>query len=249
MKLKSMIYLCLEKILSPCTDKIVCISKAEKASAEREHIAKDDKLALIPNGIDVSAVKNAVAKSRGELGIAEDAFVVGMIGRLSPQKAPDVFIRAAKLIHDEIPNSAFIIVGSGEDEEEVKTFAKENGLELVITGWTDEPYSYLKVFDVALLLSRWEGFGLAVVEYMAAEKNVVATKIDAIPTLVDDGIDGLLVEMDNPEDAAEKVLWLYHHPQKAVEMQKKALKKVIENYDISRVVNQHIQLFNELSKS
>ena len=64
MKLKSMIYLCLEKILSPCTDKIVCISKAEKASAEREHIAKDDKLALIPNGIDVSAVKNAVAKSR-----------------------------------------------------------------------------------------------------------------------------------------------------------------------------------------
>lgn len=244
-----MIYLCLEKILSPCTDKIVCISKAEKASAEREHIAKDDKLTLIPNGIDVSAVKNAVVKSRSELGIAEDAFVVGMIGRLSPQKAPDVFIRAAKLIHDEIPNSAFIIVGSGEEEEEVKAFAKENGLKLIVTGWTDEPYSYLKVFDVAMLLSRWEGFGLAVVEYMAAEKNVVATKIDAIPTLVDDGIDGLLVEMDNPEDAAEKVLWLYHHPQKAVEMQKKALKKVIENYDISRVVNQHIQLFNELSKS
>lgn len=249
MKLKSMIYLCLEKILSPCTDKIVCISKAEKASAEREHIAKDDKLTLIPNGIDVSAVKNAVVKSRSELGIAEDAFVVGMIGRLSPQKAPDVFIRAAKLIHDEIPNSAFIIVGSGEEEEEVKTFAKENGLNLIVTGWTNEPYSYLKVFDVAMLLSRWEGFGLAVVEYMAAEKNVVATKIDAIPTLVDDGIDGLLVEMDNPEDAAEKVLWLYHHPKKAVEMQKKALKKVIENYDISRVVNQHIQLFNELSKS
>lgn len=244
-----MIYLCLEKILSPCTDKIVCISKAEKASAEREHIAKDDKLTLIPNGIDVSAVKNAVVKSRSELGIAEDAFVVGMIGRLSPQKAPDVFIRAAKLIHDEIPNSAFIIVGSGEEEEEVKAFAKENGLNLIVTGWTDEPYSYLKVFDVAMLLSRWEGFGLAVVEYMAAEKNVVATKIDAIPTLVDDGIDGLLVEMDNPEDAAEKVLWLYHHPQKAVEMQKKAFKKVIENYDISRVVNQHIQLFNELSKS
>lgn len=246
MKLKSITYLCLEKILSPCTDKIVCISKAEKASAEREHIAKADKLALIPNGIDVSAVKNAVAKSRSELGIAEDAFVVGMIGRLSPQKAPDVFIRAAKLIHDEIPNSAFIIVGSGEEEEEVKAFAKEKGLELVVTGWTDEPYSYLKVFDVAMLLSRWEGFGLAVVEYMAAEKNVVATKIDAIPTLVDDGVDGLLVEMDNPKDAAEKVLWLYRHPKEAAEMKSKALKKVIENYDIKRVVDQHMEMFNKL---
>lgn len=231
-------------MLSPCTDKIVCISKAEKASAEREHIAKDDKLALIPNGIDVSAVKNAVAKSRSELGIAEDAFVVGMIGRLSPQKAPDVFIRAAKLIHDEIPNSAFIIVGSGE--EEVKAFAKENGLNLIVTGWTDEPYSYLKVFDVAMLLSRWEGFGLAVVEYMAAEKNVVATKIDAIPTLVDDGVDGLLVEMDNPKDAAEKALWLYRHPKEAVEMKSKALKKVTENYDIKRVVDQHMEMFDNL---
>ena len=173
--------------------------------------------------------------------------VVGMIGRLSPQKAPDVFIRAAKLIHDEIPNSAFIIVGSGEEEEEVKACAKENGLNLIVTGWTDEPYSYLKVFDVAMLLSRWEGFGLAVVEYMAAEKNVVATKIDAIPTLVDDGVDGLLVEMDNPIDAAEKVLWLYRHPKEAAEMKSKALKKVIENYDISRVVDQHVEMFEELT--
>lgn len=157
-----------------------------------------------------------------------------------------MFIRAAKLIHDEIPNSAFIIVGSGEEEEEVKAFSKENGLELVVTGWTDEPYSYLKVFDVAMLLSRWEGFGLAVVEYMAAEKNVVATKIDAIPTLVDDGIDGLLVEMDNPQDAAEKALWLYRHPKEAAEMKSKALKKVIENYDIKRVVDQHMEMFNKL---
>ena len=88
---------------------------------------------------------------------------------------------------------------------------------------------------------------MAVVEYMAAEKNVVATKIDAIPTLVDDGVDGLLVEMDNPQDAAEKVLWLYRHLKEATEMKSKALKKVIENYDISRVVDQHIEMFEELT--
>ena len=139
MKLKSVIYLLMEKMLSPCTDKIVCISKAEQLSAESEHIAGEDKLVLILNGIDVNAVRNAVGKSRAELGIAEDAFVVGMIGRLSPQKAPDVFIQAAKLIHKQIPNSAFIIVGNGEESEQVEAFAKENGLELVITGWTDEP--------------------------------------------------------------------------------------------------------------
>ena len=236
----------MEKCLSPLTDKIVCISEAEKVSAEREHIANDDKLELIPNGIDVEAVKCAVPKRRTDFGIADDAFVVGMIGRISPQKAPDIFIKSAKLIHDNIKNSAFIIVGDGEEREEVECFARENDLNLIITGWTDKPYSYLKMFDVAVLLSRWEGFGLAVVEYMAAETNVVATRTDAIPTLIDDGVDGLLVEVDNPEDVKEKVMWLYNHPNEAKAMRDKALQKVIKRYDISRVVDQHVEMFNKL---
>lgn len=246
MKFKSFVYLLMEKCLSPLTDKIVCISEAEKVSAEREHIANDNKLELIPNGIDVEAVKCAVPKRRMDFGISDDAFVVGMIGRISPQKAPDIFIKSARLIHDNIKNSAFIIVGDGEEREEVECFARENDLNLIITGWTDEPYSYLKMFDVAVLLSRWEGFGLAVVEYMAAEKNVVATRTDAIPTLIDDGVDGLLVEVDNPEDVKEKVMWLYNHPNEAKAMRDKALQKVIKRYDISRVVDQHVEMFNKL---
>ena len=248
MKLKSIVYLLMEKCLSPLTDKIVCISEAEKESAERNHIARRDKLELIPNGIDISAVRNAIPKQRSELGIPDEAFVVGMIGRLSPQKAPDTFIRAAKLIHESIPNSVFIIVGDGEERESVESFAEENDLKLYVTGWTDAPYSYLKVFDVALLLSRWEGFGLAIVEYMAVEKNVVASRTDAIPTLIEDGTDGLLVEVDNPEDVKDKVLWLYNHPEEAKIMKEKALDKVIRNYDISRVVEQHANLFVNICK-
>lgn len=236
----------MERCLAPLTDKIVCISKAEKESAERAHIADEGKLELIPNGIDIAAVQRAEAMDRSALGIADDAFVVGMIGRLSPQKAPDVFIRAAKLVHDSISNSAFIIVGDGEERDAVEGFANDNGLRLVVTGWTDKPYSYLKVFDVAVLLSRWEGFGLAVVEYMAAGKNVVATRIDAIPTLIDDVVDGLLVDVDNPEDVRDKVVWLHSHPEEADNMKKKALNKVKACYDISRVVDQHERMFVNL---
>ncbi len=246
MRLKSVLYLLIEKLLSHWTDKIVCISKAEQISAERTHIANAGKLVLIPNGIDILAVRHAIPKSRSDIGIAEDAFVVGMIGRLSVQKAPDVFIRAAKFIHDAIPNSEFIIVGGGNETELVKAFADENELRLIVTGWTDEPYAYLKVFDVAMLLSRWEGFGLAVVEYMAAEKNVVATNIDALPTLIDDRVDGLLVEVDNPRDAADKVVWIYNHPKESEQMRVNALNKAIKNYDINRVFNQHVDMFVKL---
>lgn len=236
----------MERWLSPLTDKIVCISEAEKDSALRERVADERKLELIPNGIDVAAVRSAVPKRRSELGIGDNTFVAGMVGRLSPQKAPDVFIRAARLIHDAIPDSAFVIVGDGEQRPEVERYAAENGLKLVVTGWTDEPYAYLKVFDVALLLSRWEGFGLAVVEYMAAEKNVVATRTDAIPMLVSDGTDGLLADVDNPEDVRDKVLWLRNHPEEAAEMRRKAMEKVMDKYDIGRVADQHAEMFKSL---
>lgn len=246
MGLKDKVFLVVERVLAHLTDRIVCISKAEENDAIKDHVAPEKELVLIPNGIDIDAVRSARPIARSSLGISEDAFVVGMIGRITNQKAPDVFIKAAEIIHKEIPNSAFIIVGDGEEQKEVETFAKEHGLHLVITGWTDSPYCYLKDFDVAMLLSRWEGFGLAIVEYMAAEKNLVVTNVDAIPTLVKDGVDGLLVNADNPQDAADKVIWLYHHPKEAVEMRRNALKKVMENYDINRVVNQHVEMFNNL---
>lgn len=236
----------LEQLLAHFTDKIVCISEAEFESAIENNISSENKLELIPNGIDIDAVRSSMGVSLSELGIAEDAFVVGMIGRLSAQKAPDVFIRAAEIIHKEIPNSAFIIVGDGEQREEIEDFAQQHGLHLVVTGWTDKPYSYLKDFDVAMLLSRWEGFGLAIVEYMAAEKNVVATRADAIPSLIEDGEDGFLVDIDNPEQAADKVLWLRNHPNEAEKMRQKALRKAKSKYDINRVVKQHINMFDGL---
>lgn len=249
MNIKRLVYLLMEKCLSPFTDKIVCISEAERESALKEHIARQDKLELIPNGIDISTVRDAIPIRRDELGISDTAFVVGMIGRISPQKAPDTFIRAAKKIHERIPDSAFIIVGDGLERKEIEAFAEAHGLHLYVTGWTDWPYSYLKVFDVALLLSRWEGFGLAIVEYMAAEKNVVASRVDAIPTLIDDRVDGLLVEVDNAEDVCDKVLWLHEHPEEAARMREAALKKVMRDYDIGRVVDQHVNLFVKLCNS
>lgn len=248
MGVKNKIYLIMEKLLAPLTDKIVCISDAEKQSALNKHVCNESKLELIPNGIDVAAVRNAIPKDRKTLGINEDSLVIGMIGRLSAQKAPDIFIKAAKLIHDENPNTFFIIVGSGEEETEIKNYAIKNNVPLLITGWTDEPYSYLKIFNIAMLLSRWEGFGLAIAEYMAAEKNVIATKVDAIPTLIKDGIDGLLVEKDNIYDIKEKVNYLISHPEEAKKMRDMAFAKVIEKYDISRVAKQHIEMFKELVK-
>lgn len=245
-KLKNRIFLYIERLLARCTDKIICISEAERMSALKNKIADNKKLEVILNGIDFTAIENAIPIQRKDLNIPEDAFVVGMVGRISEQKAPDIFIKAAKNIQEKIPNSYFIIVGDGEQKKDIERYAQENKINLFISGWTDNPYSYLKVFNMAMLLSRWEGFGLAIVEYMAAKKNFVATKIDAIPTIVRDGIDGILVDVDSPEQAANAVISLYKNKELAEKMKAEAWEYAHQRYDIQRVAEQHFKLFKSL---
>lgn len=247
-KLKSRLFLWIEKALARCTDRIVCISEAERDSALRNGITGDEKLDVILNGIDIEAIEKAVPKERKLLGIPEEAYLVGMVGRISPQKAPDTFIKAAQLIKERIPEAWFMIVGDGEQREEIELYAKENNIPLHITGWTETPYRYMKMFDVGLLLSRWEGFGLVIAEYMAAGKNFVATQVDAIPTIVQDGIDGVLVEVDNPAQVAEAVWKLYSDKEWAMCLRNEAVKSAHEKFDIHRVAEQHISLFEKIIK-
>ena len=83
---------------------------------------------------------------------------------------------------------------------------------------------------------------------MAAEKNVVATRIDALPTIIEDKVDGLLVDVDSSEDLCEKIIWLHNHPDEAAQMRANAFKKVREKYDIQREAQQHLEMFNIISK-
>lgn len=245
-KWKCNLFLFTERVLSRYTSKIICISEAERISAIHHQIASDDELEVILNGIDFTAIEQAKTKRRSDLGIPKDAFIIGMVGRISEQKAPDIFIQAAKLIKESIPNVFFMIVGDGEGRAGIEAYAEKHNLDLYISGWTSTPYAYIKMFDMAMLLSRWEGFGLAIVEYMAARKNFVATKVDAIPTIVRDGVDCILVDVDSSEQAAKAVIRLYNDKVLAGQMIEQAWNYAHQRYDINRVAEQHIELFNKL---
>lgn len=204
---KKEMYKWVEKISAHFCDKIVCISDAEKESALREKICKPSKLQVIYNGIDLEEIKNTVPKTRKELGIPEDAFIVGQVGRLSKQKAPDTFVKAAKLIKEKIPNAYFILVGDGELRSQIEKMIHKEGLDnsFLITGWINNPAAYMKIMDVGTLLSRWEGFGLVLPEYMACGVPIVATNVDAIPNIVDNGKNGLLIDQDDYKAVSEMI--------------------------------------------
>lgn len=249
---KKTLYTVIEKIAAPFCDKIICVSEAEKQSALEKRICKEDKLQVVFNGVDIEAYENGAhgAVKRTDLNIPEDAFVVGMVGRISIQKAPDVFIKAAKLLKERILNCHFIIVGNGEMEGELRKYAQNNGFldSLHITGWVENPLSYVELFDVACLLSRWEGFGLALPEYMMVGKPIVATKVDAIPNLIKDGENGILVEADNVAGASEAVFRFYENPELRKKCVEQGHKDVHDKYDAKRVSNEHKQIFQEIRR-
>lgn len=246
---KKAIYTMIEKIAAPFCDKIICISDAEKQSALDKKICKEDKLQIIFNGVDIEAYENGAhgAVKRRDLNIPEDAFVVGMVGRISQQKAPDVFIKMAKQVKDEVPNAHFIIVGNGNQEDEIRKYAKDNGFSdsLHITGWVDDPMSYVELFDVACLLSRWEGFGLALPEYMMAGKPIVASRVDAIPNIIRDGENGLLVKVDDDVGASNAVMRIYQEDELKDKLVTQGLEDVHNRFNARRVSEEHGRLFEE----
>ena len=246
---KKAMYTAIEKIAAPFCDKIICISDAEKQSALDKKICKEDKLQVIFNGVDIEAYENEVhgAVKRKDLNIPEDAFVVGMVGRISPQKAPDVFVKMAKHVKDEVPNAHFIIVGNGNQEDEIRKYAEDNDFSnsLHITGWVDNPMSYVELFDVACLLSRWEGFGLALPEYMMAGKPIVASRVDAIPNIIRNGENGLLVEVDDDIGASKAVLRILREDGLRKKIVAQGLEDVHNRFNARRVSEEHSKLFNK----
>ena len=247
---KKEMYKWVEKISAHFCDKIVCISDAERESALREKICKPSKLQVIYNGIDLEEIEKTVPMSRAQLGIPEDAFVVGMVGRLSKQKAPDTFVKAAKLIKEKIPNAFFLMVGDGELRDQIENLINQYdlGSSFLITGWVDNPTAYMKIMDIGMLLSRWEGFGLVLPEYMACGVPIVATNVDAIPNIIQDGINGMLVDKDSFVGVQKVCTGLKNDTELKGRIIASAKSMVRNKFGAKRVAKESIGLYKDLEK-
>lgn len=246
--LKKNFYKYIEKTFAIFTDKIVAISSFEAESALHNRICKKDKIKIIENGIDLVAVNEIIAKTtltRAHINIPENAYVVGMVGRISEQKAVDIFVETAQLIKKTIPDAFFVIVGNGEERNEIEQLIHKYNLEdnFLITSWVKNPIDYILLFDQAVLLSRWEGFGLALAEYMICQKPIVATQVDAIPNLIKNNVNGILVPPNNPEKAAQAVIDIYRDKDLKLFLVKNGFNIVRERFDVKRVAMQHNELF------
>lgn len=252
-KLKRRIYVLIERVLASVTDSIIAISDEEKNSAILNKICSEEKIKVILNGIDIDEYDNSKISElevKSKYNIPFDSKVFGMVGRVSEQKAPDIFIRVASEINKKLPNSFFIIVGDGEEKANIELLIDELGIKdkTLITGWVDNIYEYISTFDIAMLLSRWEGFGLAIAEYMIANKPIIATNVDSIPILVENKVNGLLVSVDNVNEVVEAVFKIINDSELANKFIENSNEKARINFNVKRVAFEHETLFKSIFK-
>lgn len=250
-QIKRFIYINIEKGLSAFTDTIVTVSKFEKEIAVQNSICTASKLKVIYNGIDIQSFKNTEASftiNRVDLKIPEDAYVIGIVGRISRGKSVDTFLESAKLIKQQIPLAFFIIVGDGEDREEIESLIIRNELSgsVFITGWVTNPLEYIRLFDQAMLLSKWEAFGLVLAEYMISSKPIIATNVGGIPELITDEENGILVSVDNVNKIVEASIKIYKDSDFKEMIVKKSLLKVEKKFDAKRVAEENSELICRL---
>lgn len=246
---KKLFYRWIEKFFAFFTDTIICVSNYEKTSALQNHICKSEKLQVILNGVDIAEIEQNISNSkltRESLNIPENAYVVGMVGRISEQKAPDVFVKAARKIKDAIPQAFFIIVGDGPDQNEIEKMISDLGDSFLITGWTTQAIEYMALFDVAVLCSRWEGLPLVVLEYFAAKKPVVCTKIDAVDDMIENDVNGIIVDIDKVSALANSVSTLYSNEDLGKKFAEKAYQTVNKKFDIKNETNAFERLVTEV---
>jgi glycosyltransferase involved in cell wall biosynthesis len=200
-----------ERLLARCTDRIVAISPLQRRDlVERFRIAPADRVAVVPLGLDLSAVAVGAAardSARAAMGFPPDAVVCAYVGRLVPIKHVDLLVRACARAFAASPLGQLLVVGDGECRSVLERLASESGLDgrVIFTGWRTDLGAVYAAADLVALTSRNEGTPVALIEALAAGRPVVATDVGGVRDVVSDGRTGRLVP-DDDEDALVRVL-------------------------------------------
>jgi len=170
------------------------------------------------------------------------------VGRFSPQKNHRLLLEAFSIASAECPKLKLWLVGDGELRPSIEEMVQKLGLgdRIRFLGTRSDIPKLMACCDIFVLSSKWEGFGLVIAEAMAAGKPVVATSVDGVPELVENGLTGLLVPPDDANALAEALLLLAKEPELRQVMGQNGQKKAIDCFDISRTAREYEALYCRL---
>jgi glycosyltransferase involved in cell wall biosynthesis len=210
-----------------------------------------DRVTLIYNGVDLDVFRpseRARSAFRSSLGIAPETPLVGFVGRIDAEKGPDQFLQAAQVIHAEVPNAHFVLVGAGHQYDRMQQMTADLGLSEVthFAGlWPDTAKVYPAI-DLLLQTSRIEGTPLSLLEAMACELPVVALGVGGVPEIVEEARTGMLVSPGDWRGVGTRAIELLEHPARMAAMGQAARARARSHFDLRATVAQTTRLMETL---
>ena len=228
------------RLLAPVTDAFIAVAKSHGRYLIEHERCPAEKVRVIPNGVDVGKFHPRWPKEslRQELGLPAGAAVVGIIAALRPEKHHELFLRSAVLIRRQVPRAQFLVVGDGPRRQSLQTLARELGISdsVHFLGTRNDVPEVLSLLDVLVLSSHMEANPVSILEAMASEKPVVATRVGSVPDTVSDGQTGYLVEPAAAGEISARVVELLENPQLAARMGRAGREHVIVHGSVQRMV-------------
>jgi glycosyltransferase involved in cell wall biosynthesis len=246
--LKEQVYVAVERYGASLSDALIAVADLNKREVIERKVAPPEKITTIYSGIDLERF-SACSTDRNEIcrrfGLDPELPIVGMIGRLSTQKAPLDFVKAAKLVLQSLPDVQFIMVGDGPMAQEVEeAIGSEHRIKIL--GFMEDVTEIFAILDVFALASLWEGLGRALTEAMIMNVPVAATDVGGVPELVIHKETGLLSSPQDFAQLAENIIWLLNHPEEARKMSDRAYDRVVPAFSGQYMVEQIEALYERM---
>jgi glycosyltransferase involved in cell wall biosynthesis len=198
------LYILLERRAAKVSDKIIVVARANGEKGLTDRIGVPEQYTVIRSGIDIAQYRDVEVDPlalRREFGIPPQAPVIGTVSRLAAQKAPEDFLKVAQMVCQRYPQARFVFIGGGPMQAEFQAGIVAYGLQenVINLGYRHDIPRMLRLFDVFLLTSLWEGLPRVFPQAMCAGLPIVATRVDGASEAVLEGKTGYLA---NPRDCA-----------------------------------------------
>jgi glycosyltransferase involved in cell wall biosynthesis len=228
-------------------DASLAVSAGVRSSQARTRVGRVARgTRIVRNGIDVEAVRGG-AEPPADLPHP----VFGVVGHLRRLKGVDVFLQAARLVVAEMPEAMGIIVGSGEDEADLRILSTRLGVDASVDflGYRSDARRLMRALDVFVVPSRHEGLPVALLEAMTLGRPVVATAVGGVPEVVRDGVNGLLVPPEDPAALAEGIVRLLRDHELASRLAARAVETVEESFTAARAGEQILAVYEQVLRA
>ena len=234
-------------LMSTRADAVLAVSDADRAKMIAVEGIPAQRVRVLPNGIP----KPEKVPGRGlreEFELPEGAPLVGSVGVLRRQKDFPTLVEAHRRVLARRPDARLVIVGEGEQRAELEELVARHNLggRVFLAGMRPHGAALVREFDVAVNSSTFEGSSLAVIEYMAAGRAIVATAVGGSSELLAHGEAGVLVAPSDPGELADAILGLIDDPARAATLGAAAARRQAADFDIDRQVERLQDLYEEL---